>query len=95
MTTLEMDDKQVSVEPPRLINWIPNQLGWHYSIFRKSFKKTPMLKIFKRFLTVESEIVSDKHRFSFLTSISFLGKNHAPRRSQHDSPCVARSTAAS
>jgi hypothetical protein len=58
MSTLEMEDKQVTVEPPRPLNWIPDQLGWHYSIFRKSFKKTPMLKIFKRFLTVESEIVS-------------------------------------
>jgi 16S rRNA C967 or C1407 C5-methylase (RsmB/RsmF family) len=56
MSTLEMEDKQVTVEPPRPLNWIPDQLGWHYSIFRKSFKKTPMLKIFKRFLTVESEI---------------------------------------
>jgi hypothetical protein len=58
MTQIELEGgKTVHLDPPRPIEWYPNEMAWHYSVFRKAFKKSPQLQIFKQFLTLESEVV--------------------------------------
>jgi tRNA (cytosine34-C5)-methyltransferase len=57
MIQIELEGgRTIHLEPPRPLEWYPNQMAWHYAIFRKAFKKSPQLQTFKRFLTLENDV---------------------------------------
>ncbi|PRP88254.1 hypothetical protein PROFUN_03363 [Planoprotostelium fungivorum] len=54
MAATTLDDGTV-VEPPKNLEWYPNQGGWYYDVHRHALKRNPELKEFTRFLQVQTD----------------------------------------
>lgn len=47
-----------TIEPPKILQFYPNQMAWHYSIGKGELRKIPVLKEFREFIMLHTAQVS-------------------------------------
>jgi len=54
MQNIEVEGE--AIEPPRPLEWYPDNLGWHFKVSRGVLRKSPAISAFHKFMVAETEI---------------------------------------